>query len=51
MKILMQASCRKHNCLWFLHSRERFHPVIALKAMRANARLSAASAFTRRVNA
>ena len=20
MKILMQVSCRKHNCLWFLHS-------------------------------
>lgn len=39
MKILMQVFCRKHNCLWFLHSRERFHLVIALKAVRANARL------------
>ena len=35
MKILTQVFCRKHNRLWFLHSRERFHLVIALKAVRA----------------
>ncbi|GEM_PF-6905416 len=48
MKILMQVFCRKHNWLWFLHSRSDFTLQSLLRLCEQTPACEARAHFTRR---